>query len=126
MAVLIVVIIDKKNLNMLLFCCFALSGPLLIGSSLLCFIGVAPMLFTGQAVARFATNASLYGGLVIFSGFLMYDTQVAIVRAENAKSEDELDEINESLSITLDILNIFMKILQIYLEEENRKRKRRF
>jgi len=100
-------------------------GPLLIGASLLSFVGLAPLLFRGQAVARFANNVSLFGGLVIFSGFLMYDTQVAIVRAENVKSEDELDPINESLSITLDILNIFIRILQVYLEEENRKRRRK-
>ena len=54
----------------------------------------------------------------------MYDTQKAISNAEIAASEKNLDPIAESITLTLDVLNLFIKILQIYLEEENRKRKR--
>lgn len=59
---------------------------------------------------------SLYGGLILFSGLLLYDTQKTIKRAElhPTYSMAPYDPINNSLNIYMDILNIFIRMLQIF------------
>lgn len=59
---------------------------------------------------------SLYGGLLVFSGLLLYDTQKTIKKAElhPTYSMTPYDPINNSLHIYMDILNIFIRMLQIF------------
>lgn len=59
---------------------------------------------------------ALYGGLIVFSGLLLYDTQKTIKRAElhPAYSMAPYDPINNSLHIYMDIVNIFIRMLQIF------------
>jgi FtsH-binding integral membrane protein len=52
-------------------------------------------------------SMSVYGGLVVFSGLTLLDTQDMI---KNAKSDDKYDPINESLNIYLNSLNIFVRL----------------
>lgn len=58
---------------------------------------------------------ALYGGLIVFSGLLVYDTQKTIKKAElhPAYSMAPYDPINNSLHIYMDIMNIFIRMLQI-------------
>jgi len=61
-------------------------------------------------------SISLYGGLLLFSGFLLYDTQKIIHKAENHPnhwSVHQYDPINASHHIVMDALNIFIRIAQI-------------
>ncbi|XP_013182894.1 growth hormone-inducible transmembrane protein [Amyelois transitella] len=57
-------------------------------------------------------SLSLYGGLIVFSGFLLYDTQAIIKRAEMHPKYgmQPYDPINSAISVYLDVLNIFMRI----------------
>lgn len=59
---------------------------------------------------------SLYGGLIVFSGMLLYDTQKTIKKAElhPAYSMAPYDPINNSLHIYMDIINIFIRMLAIF------------
>lgn len=59
---------------------------------------------------------ALYGGLLVFSGLLLYDTQKTIKKAElhPAYSMAPYDPINNSLHIYMDIINIFIRMLQIF------------
>lgn len=59
---------------------------------------------------------TLYGGLIVFSGMLLYDTQKTIKKAElhPAYSMGPYDPINSSLHIYMDILNIFIRMVQIF------------
>lgn len=59
---------------------------------------------------------SLYGGLLVFSGLLLYDTQKTIKKAElhPAYSMGPYDPINNSLHIYMDIVNIFIRMLQVF------------
>ncbi|KAL1124374.1 hypothetical protein AAG570_001003 [Ranatra chinensis] len=60
-------------------------------------------------------SISIYGGLLLFSGFLLYDTQ-RIVRAAEVYPEYSLqpfDPVNASISIYLDTINIFIRIATI-------------
>jgi len=49
----------------------------------------------------------MYGGLVLFSAFLLYDTQRIVHKAEN---NEHFDHINESMGIYMDVINIFIRI----------------
>lgn len=67
---------------------------------------------------------SLYGGLLVFSALLLYDTQKTIKRAElhPTYSMAPYDPINNSLHIYMDILNIFIRMLQIFGNGGQRRR----
>ncbi|CAF1130075.1 unnamed protein product [Adineta steineri] len=65
-------------------------------------------------------NVSLYGGLVVFSGLVLWDTKKIIAHAEQAHSTKQLSPINDALGIYLDFINIFIRILTIM--EKNRKK----
>jgi FtsH-binding integral membrane protein len=55
-------------------------------------------------------SISLYGGLVLFSMFMLYDTQRICKKAEQYH---DFDPINESISIYMNTLNIFIRMAQI-------------
>lgn len=58
---------------------------------------------------------SMYGGLLVFSGMLLYDTQKTIKKAEmhSPLAPTPYDPINNSMHIYMDIVNIFMRMLYI-------------
>lgn len=58
---------------------------------------------------------AMYGGLIVFSGLLLYDTQRTIKKAElhPAYSMRPYDPINNSLHIYMDIINIFIRLLPL-------------
>eukprot|EP00300_Choanocystis_sp_HF-7_P042037 c8814_g1_i1.p1 GENE.c8814_g1_i1~~c8814_g1_i1.p1 ORF type:complete len:294 (+),score=55.16 c8814_g1_i1:47-928(+) len=62
-------------------------------------------------------SAVMYGGLILFSGFVMYDTQKIV---HKAKYNQQYDPINESLHIYLDAVNLFQYIL-MFLQSRQRK-----
>ena len=66
----------------------------LIGISLLSIFYPSPALF----------NIWLYGGVLVFSGFTLYDVQKIIYAA---KTKQHYDPINMSLEIYLDAINLF-------------------
>jgi growth hormone-inducible transmembrane protein len=67
---------------------------------------------------------SLYGGLFVFAGVLLFDTQKMIVNAEKIQDARRLSPIDESLDIYYDSLNIFIRILALLSEDDERKKKR--
>ena len=58
-------------------------------------------------------SISMYGGLVLFSGFLLYDTQKIIYKAEQTHPMAKYDPINSSIGIYMDTVHIFIRIAQI-------------
>ncbi|KPI94720.1 PREDICTED: growth hormone-inducible transmembrane protein-like [Papilio xuthus] len=70
-------------------------------------------------------SLSLYGGLIVFSGFLLYDTQAIIKRAETHPMYgfQPYDPINSAISVYLDVLNIFMRIAMILSGSGGNRRK---
>ncbi|KAF3827686.1 hypothetical protein GH733_000921 [Mirounga leonina] len=69
-------------------------------------------------------SVAIYGGLVVFSMFLLYDTQKVIKRAEiiPAYGVQKYDPINSMLGIYMDTLNIFMRVASILATGSNRKK----
>ncbi|XP_054282516.1 growth hormone-inducible transmembrane protein-like [Macrosteles quadrilineatus] len=102
-----------------------ISGPLAIG------LGVVLVSSLGSAFLP-ATSAlgaglysiSLYGGLLLFSGFLLYDTQRIIRAAEThpINAPVPFDPVNASISVYIDTLNIFIRILAILMGNDRKRR----
>eukprot|EP01128_Nolandella_sp_AFSM9_P002617 TRINITY_DN12996_c0_g1_i1.p1 TRINITY_DN12996_c0_g1~~TRINITY_DN12996_c0_g1_i1.p1 ORF type:complete len:348 (+),score=93.41 TRINITY_DN12996_c0_g1_i1:80-1045(+) len=92
-----------------------MGGPLLGGLLLVLFAGLGGMLLpflgvTNPAVLAALYNINLYGGLAIFSLFISYDTQRMI---EDYKNGDT-DHVSPALSMFLNLINIFIRLLQIF------------
>lgn len=69
-------------------------------------------------------SIAMYGGLVLFGMFLLYDTQKIIHRAENhpVYATQRYDPINNSVGIYLDTVNIFVRIAMILAGGGNRRK----
>uniref|UniRef100_A0A2K6NE21 Growth hormone inducible transmembrane protein n=1 Tax=Rhinopithecus roxellana TaxID=61622 RepID=A0A2K6NE21_RHIRO len=69
-------------------------------------------------------SVAMYGGLVLFSMFLLYDTQKVIKCAEvsPAYGVQKYDPINLMLNIYMDTLNIFKRVATMLATGSNRKK----
>jgi FtsH-binding integral membrane protein len=79
----------------------------MLGVSLMSMFYPSPALF----------NFWLYGGLVLFGAFTLYDIQKLIYKAKVAP---KWDPINESLGIYLDAINLFQHFLIIFMNNKKK------
>ncbi len=101
-----------------------IGGPLLAGAALVAVSGFAPLLLPVTAVRTlaFTENMWLYGGLALFGGFTLYDVQKILHHSRMAEAGIiKKDPINESISLELDFLNIFIRMVQILMLQQNRR-----
>jgi growth hormone-inducible transmembrane protein len=118
-----------------------MAGPLSMGFGVV-FVSCLGSFFFPPHTALGAGLASIvvYGGLILFSGFLLYDTQRVIKRAESTPTQghsaivyDQFgqefprhgmvggwDPINAQLSIYMDVLNIFIRIAMMQMGSKRR------
>ena len=80
----------------------------MIGLSLVQMFWPSPALF----------NIWLYGGLVLFSAFTLYDVQKLI---HAAKTKNQWDPISESLGLYLDAIILFERFLIIFMGNSKKK-----
>lgn len=112
----------------LIFVCFSLTalwaeersylylgGTLMSGLSIMCFMGLMNIFFRSSMLYQL----NLYGGLLVFCGFILYDTQLIIEKKRNGDN----DFIWHSVDLFLDFINIFRRILVILSNKEEKKRK---
>lgn len=100
-----------------------IGGPLAMGLGVVFASSLAGMFLPPTtALGAGLASLSLYGGLLLFSGFLLYDTQKIVKRAENtpAYGAQQFDPVNNAISIYLDTINIFVRIVAI-LSGQRRK-----
>ncbi|XP_034951731.1 growth hormone-inducible transmembrane protein-like [Chelonus insularis] len=99
-----------------------MGGPLAIGLGVVFASSIGSMFLPPTtAVGAGLHSMVLYGGLVLFSMFLLYDTQRIIKQAEThpvpyrqfANSVGVYDPVNNAISIYLDTINIFVRIVSI-------------
>lgn len=93
-----------------------MGGPLAIGLGVVFASSLGSMFLPPTtALGAGLYSMSLYGGLLLFSGFLLYDTQRIIRKAETYPlyAARPYDPINAAISIYLDTLNIFIRIASI-------------
>jgi len=111
----------------LIFVCFSLTalwaeersylylgGSLMSGLSIMFFMGLMNIFFQSTMIYQL----NLYGGLLIFCGFILYDTQLIVEKKRNGDN----DFIWHSVDLFLDFVNIFRRILMI-LSNKEKKRK---
>jgi growth hormone-inducible transmembrane protein len=101
-----------------------LGGPLLAGVCIVALSGFAPLVLpvTAARTLMWTENIWLYGGLAVFGGFTLYDVQKILHHARLAeRGLVKRDAVNESISLELDFLNIFIRMVQI-LGMRNNKR----
>lgn len=102
-----------------------IGGPLLAGAAIVLASGLAPMIVPATAVRTLAVteNLWLYGGLAVFGGFTLYDVQKVLYHARLAeRGVIKRDPVNESISLELDFLNIFIRMVQILMMQQNRRK----
>lgn len=111
---------SEKFLNM--------GGPLAIGLGVVFASSVGSMFLPpGTTLGSGLYSMSLYGGLILFSMLLLYDTQRIIKQAETYPTYPHLarpyDPINNAISVYMDAVNIFIRILTILAGGGNRRQK---
>ena len=102
-----------------------IGGPLLAGAAIVAMSGLAPLVVPATAVRTlaFTENIWLYGGLAVFGGFTLYDVQKVLHHARLAQAGIvRRDPVNESISLELDFLNIFVRMVQILMMSQNRRK----
>ena len=93
-----------------------LGGPLLAGVAIVAVSGFAPLVLpaTAARTLMWSERIWLYGGLAVFGGFTLYDVQKVLRNARLARNGMiKRDAVNESISLELDFLNIFIRMVQI-------------
>lgn len=88
-----------------------LGGPLLAGIAVVALSSLAPMILPRTALRTLAVTESLalYGGLAVFGGCILYDTQKILAHARMAAiGRHKADPVGESISLELDTLNMFV------------------
>ncbi|XP_076298882.1 growth hormone-inducible transmembrane protein [Lasioglossum baleicum] len=110
---------SEKFLNM--------GGPLALGLGVVFASSVGTMFLPPTtALGSGLHSMALYGGLVLFSMFLLHDTQRIIKRAEMHPKYGydgrKYDPVNNAISIYMDTINIFTRILMILAGGGNRRK----
>jgi FtsH-binding integral membrane protein len=101
-----------------------IGAPLLAGVAVVAISGFAPLVLPATAVRTlmWTENIWLYGGLAVFGGFTLYDVQKVLHHARLAeRGVMKRDAVNESISLELDFLNIFIRMVQILGMQQRRR-----
>jgi FtsH-binding integral membrane protein len=80
-----------------------------------CWMRLASFVFGSGALLY---QAELYGGLAVFSGYVIYDTQVIVERAEAGQT----DPLKPALDLLVDFVAIFVRLLVILMRNAEKKR----
>ncbi|CAL8302858.1 unnamed protein product [Lota lota] len=108
---------SEKFLNM--------GGPLAVGFGVVFASSIGSMFLPPTSLFGAGLySVAVYGGLVLFSLFLLYDTQKVIKRAETHPlyGVQKYDPINACMGIYMDTLNIFMRLVMILSGGSGRKK----
>lgn len=103
-----------------------LGGPLLAGVTIVALSGLAPLVLpmTATRTLMWSERIWLYGGLAVFGGFTLYDVQKILHHARMAeRGLVKRDVVNESVSLELDFINIFVRMVQILALRGGRERR---
>ncbi|KAF2840954.1 bax inhibitor family protein [Patellaria atrata CBS 101060] len=102
-----------------------LGGPLLAGVAIVALSGLAPMVIpaTAARTLMWSEKIWLYGGLAVFGGFTLYDVQKVLHHARmSERGLMKRDPVNESISLELDFINIFIRMVQILAMQNSRRK----
>uniref|UniRef100_UPI00398EFD88 probable Bax inhibitor 1 n=1 Tax=Pristiophorus japonicus TaxID=55135 RepID=UPI00398EFD88 len=113
----------------LVFCCFSLSalyaqrrsylflgGILMSLLTVLCLLPLVNLMFGSVLLFK----AQLYIGLLVFCGFILFDTQLIIEKAENG----DKDYIWHCVDLFMDFIAVFRKLMLLLAMNEKEKKRR--
>merc|ERR1712242_83509 len=103
-----------------------MGGPLAMGLGVVFCASIASnFLPPTTALGAGMYSIAIYGGLVLFGAFLLYDTQKVIHKAENHPAHygaPPFDPVNASIGIYMDTINIFIRIAMMLAGGGNRRK----
>lgn len=124
------IIPNALMLSTMIFACFSgaslmapdgqylyLGGFLMSGLSMLFWMGLMNLFFQSQLIFQ----AYLWGGLLLFCGFIVWDTQMIIEK----RRRGEQDFIKHSLELFIDFVQVFRRIVILLMQKEDNKDKKR-
>eukprot|EP00088_Acartia_fossae_P038112 TRINITY_DN3940_c0_g1_i5.p1 TRINITY_DN3940_c0_g1~~TRINITY_DN3940_c0_g1_i5.p1 ORF type:complete len:263 (+),score=78.02 TRINITY_DN3940_c0_g1_i5:81-791(+) len=94
-----------------------LGGTLMSGLNSLLILGLLNLFFRSQLLFQL----HMYVGIVVFCGFIMFDTQIII---EKAKRGDR-DFVGHSLDLFIDFVQVFRKVLILLMQKENNRNEKK-
>ncbi|KAL7752830.1 hypothetical protein RI367_001833 [Sorochytrium milnesiophthora] len=92
-----------------------LGGMLASAVSMLFWASVANMFFA----SRMLFDLNVYLGLLVFAGYVVYDTQVIIYKAQSGIN----DSMTDALELYSDLVSVFVRILSILSKREAEKKR---
>jgi len=102
-----------------------MGGPLAMGLGLVFCASIgSAFLPPTTALGAGMYSVAMYGGLILFGAFLLYDTQKIIYKAERHPAgygAPPFDPVNASIGIYMDTINIFIRIAQLLAGGNRRK-----
>lgn len=104
----------------------SMGGPLAVGFGVVFASSLGSMFLPPTSVFGAGLySVAVYGGLVLFSMFLLYDTQKVVKRAETHPlyGVQKYDPINACMGIYMDTLNIFIRLVMILANGGGNRRK---
>ena len=93
-----------------------LGGTLMSGLSALVWLGLLNIFFQSQLIFQ----VYLWAGLLLFCGFIVWDTQMIIEK----KRRGDSDFISHSVELFIDFIQVFRKIVIILMQKEERDKKK--
>jgi len=103
-----------------------MGGPLAMGLGVVFCASIASnFLPPTTALGAGMYSIAVYGGLVLFGAFLLYDTQKVIHKAEHHPAHygaPPFDPVNASIGIYMDTVNIFIRIAMMLASGGNRRK----
>jgi len=103
-----------------------MGGPLAMGLGIVFCASIgSAFLPPTTAMGAGLYSVAMYGGLILFGAFMLYDTQKIIHKAERhpvGYGAQPFDPVNASMSIYMDTINIFIRIAQILASGGGRRK----
>ena len=95
---------------------FLQMGPYLgVGFGIVIAASLGGMFFPGSSLLM---NISLYGGLGLFGLYTAHDTQRVL---HDAQVFERFDPISEQMSLYMDTINIFVRVVQILMMQQRKR-----
>ncbi|EFC45786.1 bax inhibitor protein [Naegleria gruberi] len=88
------------------------------------FISSLSLILLFNSLFRFSFNLTLYGGLILFVLYILYDTQMIIRKVELVGAKNS-DAISHSLELFIDFAQLFIRILVLLSDKEENKKKKK-
>lgn len=107
-----------------LSCAVLCRGYLFLGGYLSSAISAMLMMRLGSWIfgyGRFMFDVELYLGLLVFSGYVLFDTQLVVERA----SAGDMDNVQHALNLFTNLIAIFVRVLVILMKNQEKKERRR-